>query len=498
MRNRRIAAIVLAVAVAGLTIAATSASARPQHAANATAKNSTNRVKAGGVFRVEWESSFDFTGGFDPTGEYLGEAFGIYSNLLVRTLVGYNHVAGAAGNVIVPDLATNLGTLSKDGLTYTFHLKDGIKFGPPLNREITSKDVAYAFQRIGTKSLGAQYGFYYDVIKGMTAFSAGKAKTISGIKTPDDKTIIFHLTQPTGDFLYRLAMPAAAPIPPEVGKCFTKAGDYGRDVISSGPYMIQGADQVNASNAPRSADRRPMSGFDRRSSRPSCATPTITPPPTAPRRGRTSRTGWTSRSTRTPTTSSTRSSRGDIEKEVAGQTRRRYSSQFHKVAAAARGLGRPHLVHHDEPDAPPFDDIHVRKAVNYIIDKAALQKAWGGPIHGAIATHIMPPTVLPGFPTDYNPYPSAGNHGDVAKAKAEMQQSKYDTNHDGLCDADAWRHPFGEPEHHSVHQHDPDHPGLTPRSGSDRDQDSRAARTPYTTIRRRSPEHPAGGERRMG
>jgi len=86
---------------------------------------------------------------------------------------------------------------------------------------------------------------------------------------------------------------------------------------------------------------------------------------------------------------------------------------------------------------PPFDDIHVRKALNFIIDKAALQKAWGGPIHGAIATHIMPPTVLPGFPTDYNPYPSAGNHGDVAKAKAEMEQSKYDTNHDGLCDADA-------------------------------------------------------------
>src|SRR6266516_6564760 len=34
---------------------------------------------------------------------------------------------------------------------------------------------------------------------------------------------------------------------------------------------------------------------------------------------------------------------------------------------------------------PPFDDIHVRKAVNYAIDKAALQKAWGGPIHGQIA-----------------------------------------------------------------------------------------------------------------
>ena len=81
-------------------------------------------------------------------------AIGIYSNLLVRTLIGYNHVAGAAGNIVVPDLATNLGTVSKDGLTYTFHLKSGIKFGPPLNREITSKDVLFAFERIGTQGAG--------------------------------------------------------------------------------------------------------------------------------------------------------------------------------------------------------------------------------------------------------------------------------------------------------------------------------------------------------
>ena len=54
--------------------------------------------------RVGWESSFSFIDGFDPTGEYLGEAWGS-TNLLTRTLVGYNHVAGAAGNKLVPDLA---------------------------------------------------------------------------------------------------------------------------------------------------------------------------------------------------------------------------------------------------------------------------------------------------------------------------------------------------------------------------------------------------------
>ena len=63
-----------------------------------------------------------------------------------------------------------------DGKTYTFKLKDGIKFGPPLNREITSKDVVFAFQRIGTEASIAQYGFYYNVIKGMRGVQGGQGQ----------------------------------------------------------------------------------------------------------------------------------------------------------------------------------------------------------------------------------------------------------------------------------------------------------------------------------
>ena len=67
----------------------------------------TSQERAGTEGRTgRWEPSFGFTDGFDPTGEYLGNAFGIYSSLLLRTLVGYNHVEGAAGNELVPDLAT--------------------------------------------------------------------------------------------------------------------------------------------------------------------------------------------------------------------------------------------------------------------------------------------------------------------------------------------------------------------------------------------------------
>jgi peptide/nickel transport system substrate-binding protein len=85
---------------------------------------------------------------------------------------------------------------------------------------------------------------------------------------------------------------------------------------------------------------------------------------------------------------------------------------------------------------PPFDDIHVRKAANLIMDKAALVQAWGGATSGVVATHIAPPTVLNNvLGEDYNPYATPDNKGDEAKAKDEMKQSKYDSNKDGVCDA---------------------------------------------------------------
>ena len=96
----------------------------------------------------------------------------------------------------------------------------------------------------------------------MAAFAQGKAKTISGIRTPNARTVAFDLTAPTGDFRYRLAMPAAGPLPREVAGCFTKAGEYGRYLISSGPYMLAGSDKLDASSCPAVKASGPISGFD--------------------------------------------------------------------------------------------------------------------------------------------------------------------------------------------------------------------------------------------
>jgi peptide/nickel transport system substrate-binding protein len=394
------------------------------------------RVRDGGVYRTAIED-FGFTGAFDPTGEYLGTAWGLYSQLMLRTLVNYKHIKGSAGDDLVPDLATDLGQVSEDGLTYTFTLKEGIRFGPPVGRAVTSQDIEYAFRRIEASALVAQYGFYYDgVIEGMDGPQSKLPDDISGIETPDARTIVFHLQQPTGDFLYRLAMPATAPIPEEVAGCFERAGDYGRDVVSTGPYMIRGADQVDASSCDTI---EPMPGFDPTKKLVLVRNPTYSEA-TDSAEVRSNHIDGLSIVINANT--------DDIFNQIeAGTLDGSLNSQPPPIVEQ-RYLTNPALrprLHSDPADRtwyitmnyliPPFDDLHVRKAVNFVIDKATLQKAWGGPIRGEIATHIMPPTVLDFGGQRYDPYPSRNHGGDVQAAKNEMRQSRYDANRDGVCDS---------------------------------------------------------------
>ena len=433
MKARKIATILAAAACAVATTVAIAGATSGGDAGS----DGASKAAAGGTYRVEWESSFDFSSGFDPTGEYSGQAFGLYSNLLVRTLVGYNHVAGPAGNLIVPDLATSTGKISNGGKTYTFKLKDGIKFGPPLNREITSKDVEFAFERIGTKSVGAQYGFYYDVIKGMKAFAGGNAETISGIATPSDKTIVFNLTAPTGDFRFRLAMPAAGPLPHEVAGCFTKAGAYGRYLVSSGPYMIQGSDSLKAGNCAAVRASGPISGFDGERRLNLVRNPAYDAKTDSPKARENLPDAFTFTVNSNTDDIYARVARGEVDDQVAQEpptVLRRYqgSPQLHRSGRDFVGYLTMNLTQ------PPFDDVHVRRAVNFAVDRNALRKARGGVYAGAIATHIAPDAILLDKLKGYAPYGASGR-GDLARAKAEMKRSRYDSNHDGICDAKACR-----------------------------------------------------------
>jgi peptide/nickel transport system substrate-binding protein len=428
VRRRRLGLTGIALAVA---LVATACGGGGGGGGGGTA--SSGQAQRGGVFRTALDD-FGLTGGYDPTGEYVSIAFNSFHAIL-RTLMATRFNGGTEGNKLYPDLAAAQPTISSDGLTYTFKLKPNVKFGPPLNRTITSKDVEYAFERINTASLVAQYGSYYcGVVKGMDC-AAKSVQPVSGIETPDDSTIVFHLEQPTGDFLYRLAMPATAPIPQEVAKCFTKAGDYGRFVIASGPYMIKGSDQLDISSCKA---MKAISGFD-----PSKKL-LLVRNPAYDQSTDDLRSNFVDGVQITVDTNV-----NDIFNRVeSGALDASYVNQPPKTILAryVTDANKRKFLHADSSDQtwyitmnlgqPPFDDIHVRKAVNLVMDKAAILQAWGGQVWGQIATHIMPPTVLGNQLTQsYNPYATPGFHGDVAKAQAEMKQSKYDTDKDGVCDA---------------------------------------------------------------
>jgi peptide/nickel transport system substrate-binding protein len=399
-------------------------------------------AEGGGTYRVETDG-IAYTSGGDPTGEYLGLSFGILSNLLDRTLLTYYHSGDERGNSLVPDLAEDFPEVSADGLTYTFHLKDGIMFGPPLSREITSADVEFAFRRMATESLVAQYGFYYyGLIDGLELGEDPGAGGIPGIETPDDKTIVFHLTRIAPEFEFLVAMPAAGPMPEEVAGCFTEAGEYGRYVVSSGPYMYEGTEALDASSCDALEASGPIAGFDPEDHSYFVRNPDYDPATDDPEVRENNVDEIRIDLNTNLADIFDKIERGELDGHVGSgnppaDVLQRYSTDEALQPMLVTGQDDRTWYITMNLAAAPFDDIHVRKAANLVMDKAGILQAWGGDINGEIATHIQPPALTGGSPTseEYDPYATPNFAGDVDAAMDEMRQSVYDTDGDGLCDA---------------------------------------------------------------
>src|SRR3954447_18254028 len=95
------------------------------------------------------------------------------------------------GSKIVPDLAEAAPEVSADGKTVTVKIKSGVKFSPPVNRVVTSKDVKYAIERGFWNNVASGFiSTYFSDLEGVPK-KPGKYQPISGIQTPDDQTIVF-------------------------------------------------------------------------------------------------------------------------------------------------------------------------------------------------------------------------------------------------------------------------------------------------------------------
>jgi peptide/nickel transport system substrate-binding protein len=142
----------------------------------------------------------------------------------------------------VPDLAEGDPQISADGKKVTVTLKTGIHFSPPVNREVTSRDVKYAIERAFTRHVPNGYVFIYfsDLVGAPDDF--GPLTDIAGIETPDERTIVFRLERPTATTLAgALTLPITVPVPREYARPFDRErpSTYDSHVVFTGPYMIR-------------------------------------------------------------------------------------------------------------------------------------------------------------------------------------------------------------------------------------------------------------------
>src|SRR3954453_11953736 len=118
------------------------------------------------------------------------------------------------GGQAVPDLASGPAQISADGKTVKVKIKPKVKYSPPLNRAATSADGKYAIERTFNPNVANGYAAGYYPIVGSKNSKGGP---ISGIETPDETTIVFHLAKNFGaTFAQSLTLPGSAPVPKEV------------------------------------------------------------------------------------------------------------------------------------------------------------------------------------------------------------------------------------------------------------------------------------------
>lgn len=430
----RSAAVVAVLAVVGVACGGGGGGAEPTGGGA-----SGSAIPTGGTLRMAQEG--DVSAAYDPQKEYYQLSFEYFKCCLLRTLYSTNGLpVDQGGTELLPDLAADQPSVSSDGLTWTFPIKPGVSYSPPFQDvQVTAQDFIRAMMReADPKASSGGYAFYYSAIEGFDDFGAGKADTISGMTAIDDQTLQIKVTAPTGDLIWRMAMPASAPIPPNgdapLGAAEGHTKNYGRFLIGTGPYMFEGTDQLDFSLPPD--QQTPVSGYV-----PGRQVVLVRNP------------SWD------PATDDLRPAYVDrIETTIGGVAADLYNKvetgEIDYVADAAppadvlrRYSTNPDLqsrlfTHTQNAVAytsmnlalPPFDDVNVRKAMNFILDKAGAIQLAGGPLTGVVAGHIFPDPLINNLLSDYNPYASANDSGDVAKAQEAMKQSKYDTNGDGKCD----------------------------------------------------------------
>jgi peptide/nickel transport system substrate-binding protein len=180
-------------------------------------------------FRLAYDTGTDY---LDPGLSYTTEGWGILWNVYLP-LLGYKHVNGPDGATIVPYLAQDLPKITDGGKTYTLTLRKGLKYSD--GTAIKASDFAATIER-DFKIDSPGVGFFGNIVGADTFSKNPKSGHISGITT-NDKTgeVTIKLNSPQADFTNILATEFAAPVPANAPAKDTSTNP----LPASGPYVIQ-------------------------------------------------------------------------------------------------------------------------------------------------------------------------------------------------------------------------------------------------------------------
>jgi peptide/nickel transport system substrate-binding protein len=350
-------------------------------------------------FRIAYDTGIDY---LDPGLSYTVEGWQIMWNVYLP-LIGYTHAAGPDGATIVPYLAKALPTVSSDGLTYTLMLRDGVKYSD--GTVVKASDFEATIER-DFKLDSPGVGFFGNIV-GADTYAKTKTGDISGITT-DDATgkITIKLNTPQGDFSNILATMFAAPVPAS-----SAAKDQSTTPLpSTGPYMIKSY----APNKRAIVVRNP--NFD------------------ASQFGGNVPTGNPDMMTIDVIGDDTVA----LQRVISGQddynfhqippdrlasTQQKYADQI-KIYTPANTY-----YFFMNTRVAPFDNLKVRQAVNFAINRDALVRIYGG--LAQTTQNVLPPTYPQYKKINLYPY-------NLAKAKKLIQES-------GQAGADVtvWNHDRG-------------------------------------------------------
>jgi peptide/nickel transport system substrate-binding protein len=325
----------------------------------------------------------------DPQRSYLPGMWNLM-RLYTRTLVTYSSKPGHTDE-LVPDLATDLGTPSADGLSWTFTLRDGVRFEN--GRPITSRDVKYGIERsFASEVIVGGPTYVVDLLDEPGNEYAGPYQDESAdklglpsIQTPDDRTIVFTLRAPQPDLPFVMALPSSSPVPIEAD---TGPG-YGSHPVSSGPYLITSADPQTGILLARNPQWDPATD-DVRSALPDKVV--VRTGLSGVERDQALLAGSADLDiTGTGVQGATTSRLG---KEEDDPVRGRLDDV---TTGALRLLALP-------TDVAPMDNADCRAAVAAVVDRRAVQTTLGGPVNVVRRSQLWPRNV-PGGPEDRDPRP---------------------------------------------------------------------------------------------